>query len=291
MRTKQNISNTFITRVAILPSLITTLFTVLLFASLSAQTADSLKILREFIAVNSALKKLPLQMQLEFKQAGGNRQNGDSTVTLKGDFVINKNGAYINFGTMEQIINDSIVLVIMKDTRQMLLSENDKSTMSYTNTMMAPQFNDTDILKVAAVYSVQKIKNNKKNSEIKINSRQMIEEVALPAMSISVQYDEATKLPAELMVTRRTLIKVPVGIDTAALSKRVEKNITTKWVTIGNDSYLLKETSSQIVYSKIDNQDNVPLPVLIEDRIKSINGSWQPVDAYKSFQLINHLQQ
>lgn len=258
-----------------------------------AQTSDSLQLFREFIAVSNSYKQLPLQMSMNFTQyANYPKAANDTGTTTHGEFYINSGGAYISFGRVEQVVNDSLVLVIMKDIKQMTLSANSTPVSAWLNAMIAQPLQDTSALKFAAVYTVKMNKAAGGANEITIASRELLEGAGLPLVGISVLYNTSSKLPEKVVTVRRGLTKIPAGGDKDNANKTAVVTRPEKTITIaGKGDFIVKEERAEIVYNKITHAENVQLPVTITDRVVQVHEkNFEPVKAYQNYHLSQDIQ-
>lgn len=260
----------------------------LLKGSAVAQAKDSLQLFREFIDVNSSFKAVPLQMSVTFRQFN-NLVSADSIKQFNGDFFINKNGAYIDFGPMEQLVNDTMVLVVMKDNKQMLLSQNKTPVADYLRSVTMQPLHDTDARKAASIFTIKKTKKENNTSELEILTRNCIEE-GLPNMSLHLLYDNDSKKPLHLTMVKRTLGKLPA--DSGSFKKGIVNGRIKITSVEGKGNCIVKEDTSDITYTKIEGESNVLFPVLIKDRIyQNAEGDFEPVKEYAGYHLINHFRQ
>lgn len=258
-----------------------------------AQTADSLELFREFIAISNSYKQLPLQMSMDFTQYANFPLAANDTATkTHGEFYIKSGGAYISFGSVEQVVNDSLVLVIMKDIKQMTLSANSTPVSAWLNAMIAQPLQDTSAFDFAAVYTVEMNKAAGGISEITIASRELLEGAGLPLVAISVLYNTSSKLPEKVVTLRHSLTKMQTTGDNDVANKTAVVNRTEKTITIaGKGVFTIKEERAEIVYKKITHAENVQLPVTISDRIVQVGGrNFEPVKAYQNYHLLQDIQ-
>jgi hypothetical protein len=256
---------------------------------LAAQSpADSLELFREFIAVNRSFKQVPLQMSVVFKQFS-NLAPADSGKKFKGDFFIQKNRAYINFGAIEQLVNDTMALVVMKDSKQMFLSTNNTPVAEYMKSVTMQPLHDTDMRKAAAIFTIRKARKENNISQLELVSRDKIGE-GLPNSVITLLYDNAGKKPLRLTMIKRSLGKLPA--DSGAFKKGIENGRIQLTTIKDRGNFIIKEEVSDIEYIKIEQAINVKLPAVITERVtRNTEGEFEPAKGYEAYHLTSQLQQ
>ncbi|HMJ48142.1 MAG TPA: hypothetical protein VK498_12485 [Ferruginibacter sp.] len=265
----------------------TIIILVFIFTGLSsfAGNNDSLDIFKEFIRVCNAYKQLPLQLSLEYKTMSNISISGEDNKTTQAEFYIRKEGAYIRFGDAEQLITDSMVLVIMNNLKQMMISENNMDISVQMKIMMGPSVEDSAIQKMAGNYAVNKKLLDDGRAVIEIADRKNLLGTSVPVESTMLTYNILGNVPENILTTRRSLISTS---RLPAISGKNEPGI--QKITIpGKGDFYIKEDIISYDYKKIDHDANLRLPVLIKDRIiMDKDNNLMPVKAFETYTLIKN---
>ena len=113
--------------------------------ALFAQERETAQLFKKYVNVCNTYKQLPLQLEIEYKRSTNMVLSNDDSTTMKGIFYIQKDGAYIKFGDAEQIITDSLVLIVMTNIKQMVLSESNVDIAGQVNKMINTPVGDSSI--------------------------------------------------------------------------------------------------------------------------------------------------
>lgn len=260
------------------------LITVFFHVNVSAQNRDSIQLLRQFIKVSSGYQWLPLQVSAEYKQYNNFSYLQHDTTVLNGEFFVKKDGLYIKFGQLEQIVNDSMALVVMGQIKQMVLSENDTPIEAYLKSKVNKPLKDTSLNAVFAMYTIQKTHVGNLD-EIELMNRNMLFNTNVPLEVIRLRYHPDKEVPENVTTIKRQLIKVLTEDikDSATLAYLSNPHI--KQVEIkGKGIFVIKEDIAEYIFKQITHEDKLSLPVVISDRInKNELGEFIPVKAYESF--------
>ncbi|MEO6231505.1 MAG: hypothetical protein ABJB11_21255 [Ferruginibacter sp.] len=240
--------------------------------------------LRQFIKVSNAYQWLPLQVSAEYKQYNNFSYLQHDTTILNGEFFVKKDGLYIKFGQLEQIVNDSMALVVMGQIKQMVLSENDTPIEVYLKSKVNRPLKDTSLNAVFKMYSIQKTHIGNQD-EIELMNRNTLFNTNLPLEVIRLRYDPDKEVPENVTTIKRQLIKVLTedikdSATLAYLSNPGIKQIEIK----GKGTFVIKEDIAEYIFKHITHEDKLTLPVVITDRIsKNEQGEFIPVKAYESY--------
>src|SRR5437016_3249819 len=100
-------------------SILSLLFFLFLVMPGRAQEPDSLDAVRTFVQVCNTYKQLPLQMTLGIHNTTNLVTGAEDTVQARATFYLQQHGSYIRFGELEQVANDSLMLLVSDNLKQM----------------------------------------------------------------------------------------------------------------------------------------------------------------------------
>lgn len=244
----------------------------------SAQSKAEKEIIETFMNVCTGYKQLPLQVDVAYKKESNMPIYEDDSTSLKGSFFIEKDRAYIHFGMLEQIINDSLALMVMSNIKQMLLSENKQHVESLMSSMAGLPVNSSSVEKMAETFNATLTRVSDQKNVIRLAGKQDVYGTAQPGDEIIMTYNPVSKNPVKVETLKRRLVKKAEG-------QSVSASILTVAIP-GKGEYLLKTDKTTFEFISISHIADASLPVRIEDRIlKNKEGEYVPVKAFEEYAL------
>jgi hypothetical protein len=251
-------------------------------ANLQAQKKDSVAIIREFINVSNAYKTLPLHLVMEYRQGNNLVFPGEDTTVQTGEFYVTQSGSYTHFGEMEQIVNDSTMLIVSNQMQRMIFYTNAREISARAKAMMGMPVPDSSVLHLFQQYRAEKSTASKNDTAIiELRSRTMVNGTELPKELIRIRYNSVTQEPFDVVQIQRSLITMDEGqSDEWYASNKIPI------VVNASGKFLLKEQTGIFTYKSIEHRDAIKLPVAISDRIsRTDEGNYMPVKAYENYLL------
>lgn len=249
-------------------------------APLFAQQKDTAAMFKEFVNICTAYRQMPLQLNMEYKKTSNLPIEEEDTAAFTARFYIQKEGAYISFGDMEQLINDSVGLMIMHSIKQMIISQNNEPVLSMLKAVTGPALPDSAVQKFREEFIVEKQMNNQQGI-IQVKAKRTIPGTVLPFQEIILKYNVKTGMPEEIKTISRSL--VPVGAD-AEVNKQFQIVIIDE-----KGRFVLKEDNASYTYKSITHNTDQKLPQVIADRVTTDkDNNFVPVKAYESYLLTQH---
>lgn len=248
------------------------------------QEIDTLGGMRKFLQVCNQYQHIPLQMDLSM-------QNSTNLITSEGDtmqfharFYLQKEGSYIQFGELEQIVNDSLMLLVNKKLKRMIVSPNHQSTQNQLDRFLGVQFKDSSLWQLTARFSTISLPLKEGKQIIELKGRLVLTYTDLPKEEMRVTYDPGTEQPSEVMQVKRSLIPLS-DVDYNHLSMLPSNK--DKLVKVSDSSfYVIKELVSTFTYNEITHREGVSLPVKTGDRIwAGASGMYQPVKGLDDYRV------
>ena len=234
---------------------------------------------KTFISICNDYKHLPLQLTLDYKKTSNIILSENDTTAMQGIFSLQQTGAYINFGGAEQIISDSVVLIVMEQIKQMVVTKTDIDLTEQINKMISLPVKDSSIKALSATYHIEQMFLNKERGILQIANRQKVYGTDMPFELITLEYKVKTNEPVKIETTKRSLINKTEDADfktTAAIVSVKDKG-----------DYWLKEDVTTYLFSSITHDENKKIPVRLADRIvKDEEQGFVPVKAYEAYRLV-----
>ena len=250
----------------------------------AAQKTDTLSPLRDFVNISTGYKQMPLYLELEVKSSTNFITNDRDTLAITGEFYLRNENSYIRIGEFEQIVNDTLALLVSNGLQRMILYTDAASIIKKIKGMMGLVLPDSSIRHLSAQYRSFSEKISTQTSRIELQSRTTVFGTNLPGETIELQYDPTRKIPQQIITLKRSLLRLD-SLQYARLQK--EAGIAEKLLTIGGSYFLVKEQITAYLFKQIEKGSAaIKVPVFIADRIdKNGEGKYKPVKNYESYSL------
>jgi hypothetical protein len=256
-------------------------------ARLRAQR-DTLAPIRKFVQICNDYRQLPVQLEMDIRSSSNLILAAVDTAHLTARFALCQKGSYISMDGLEQLANDSLLLVVNPKTKRMLLYPNHQSVAARLQSL-GRQLQDSSIPQLAEKYLVKKVKRSRDTASIELESRRLLGQTDVPIAQLKVSYDPATQRPYAVTQVERSLLPVSDSIYKSAAG-------TPEWagktLSIKDSSFfLIREQSKTFYFRRIDHRKTTNPPVRISDRIaRDLTGVYRPVKDYAAFRLIQQAQ-
>lgn len=247
--------------------------------------ADTLAAMRHFVTLCNNYKSLPLQLVVQVQNSSNMVSRAEDTASMEAGFYMSDKGSYIRYGELEQVANDSIVLLVSKDAKRMLVYPGNTALASQLKRVTGFYLQDSSVQKLAAGFTVKSEEAQNGIAGITLQSRVMVYGTRLPKEEIAIRYNADSQQPESVIQTQRQFIAIDSS-SYAVLQQRPE--YSDKLVEADGAWYVVKEQRNAFHYRQVDHLPDVPLPVLVSDRIDRLpDGSYKPVAAYNDF-ILSH---
>ncbi len=254
---------------------------------LHAQKNDTLTPLRDFINISSGYKQMPLYLELEMKNSTNFITGEDDTSDVNGKFYLGNENSYVRFGEFEQVVNDSLALLVSDELQQMILYTDAAPVVKKMKSMMGITFPDSSIRKLAGKYISSVKELSKQSAMIELHTRAVLYGTTLPKETIELQYDVLKKMPQQVTTLTRSLLRLDSMQYSQLQNEHDVTDSSLQLLTIEGSYFLIKKQFTMYLYKKIEPASaTVKVPVLITDRImKNEEGEYVPVKKYESYRL------
>lgn len=246
---------------------------------------DTLITMREFMLVCNAYKELPLKLELELVNTTSFITSPEDTMQTRAEFYLQKKASYIHFGNVEQLVNDSMALMVSNTLQQMILYPDAQPVLLQIKAMTGMQMKDSSIAELSKKYQAQTESKGNDTAIITLVSRLPLYGTSIPKEMLELTYDSKTKTPFQVRTTRRTMIPLqPADYD----ALKGNPDFADQLISLEEKgNYLIKEQVSSFIYSKISHEPGINIPVTIADRItKNAAGEYIPAKGFAAYRLI-----
>ncbi len=273
-----------ISRKACLEIITMIMICLLLSTGARGQREDSLSNMRLFMKVCNAYKQLPLQLELEMRNFTNLVTRDEDTSRIHARFFIHENGSYIEFGELEQVANDSLLLLVSNKLKRMILYGHRISMPDQFKKYLGIQLKDSSLMQLAAKYTAYPAPSEKDTSVMEVNSRSLLFHTSLSKESIRVKYNPSNFQLLGIVQTTRSLVPVNREVYNEYVAKEEYKE---KLLNVSDsDFFIIREQVSAFEYNRITHQQGDQLPVRVSDRIVGdAAGKYSPAPKYQDFLL------
>lgn len=251
----------------------------------SAKGVDTLATLREFMLVCNDYKKLPLKLELELINKSNFITSPEDTMQARAKFYLQKQASYIHFGNVEQLVSDSMALMVSNTLRQMVLYPDAQPVILQIKAMTGMQMTDSSLTELSQKYKAHTELKVKDTAIITLISRLSLYATSQPKEMLELKYDPKTKIPFQVRTTRITMIPLQLA-DYNSLKENPD--YTDKLIRIEDKGdFLIKEQVSCFIYQKVSHDPGIKMPFTIADRInKNAAGEYIPAKGFGAYRLI-----
>jgi len=250
--------------------------------------SDTLMPIRKFVQICSGYRQLPVELEMDIRGSSNLVLSAADTAQLEVRAVLCEKGTYMTMGGMEQLANDSFLLVVNPKTRRMLLYPNHQSVAARLQ-LLGRQMQDSSVPQLADRYLVKPMKKLRDTGVISLESRASVEFTSVPIAQLQVSYEPVTERPYAITMVERRLVPVTDSIYRRFLGR---PEWIGKTVSVNDSSFfLIREETRVIHFRKIEHKPVTDPPVRISDRIAAdLTGVYRPVSGFASFRLIKQAQ-
>jgi hypothetical protein len=238
------------------------------------KVADELQVIKEFIATCNGYKKLPLHVEVEQENTAFFPASDEDTMRLNAEFTFTSTGSYVRYGNIEQISDDSLMLVVSNDQRVMMLYPHAQNIEQLLTSLTGSFAADSSLKKLYELYSSQFLAAEGEKTVIELKSRMPLPGTDQVKEIIKVKYKSQNKEPDEIIYLRRTLVPVD-SVEFASLGDKAIKK--------GGGWFLVNERVRTYRFKKISHEATISLPVNIAQRIKKVSGEYVAAKGYEGY--------
>jgi hypothetical protein len=249
-----------------------------------AQRVDTLALIRQLIKAGTASRQLPMHLEMELKSSTNFITSEADTASTRGSFYLLPQASYIRIGEAEQLLTDSLSLVVSNKLQRMMLYKDGQSSWMSMAIPGGPGWQDSSTAQIAAKYIIQYLPSNKEGDAYTIADKRLLQATTLPREWMQIQLEAGSNRLRSMTTIKRTLVPLSAA-DYASIRQNV--NLADKLVNISDkEYYLIREQETSFIYTSISHDPAIRIPVVIADRVRrDQEGAFQPVEGYKNFVL------
>jgi len=246
---------------------------------------DSIAIMKAFVAVCTGYKKLPVQVVMQIVSYTNWMESPEDSSSVTVICQMQKGGSYVQYGPFEQLIEDSMVLLLNNQEQRILYSKPSPQQLEMSNTMLGFALPDSSIMKLFKKFTIA-ISGDKSNKqqEINLSSRARLVSTQQPKQTVLLHFQRDTNEIIDVAQVERSLVLIDSSNYEVMVNNPLYKNQLLK---IEGEYYIIKEQETVFKYTSLKHEEGKALPVHISNWItKNEQGFWQPVKGYEGFRLV-----
>jgi hypothetical protein len=250
---------------------------------------DTLAPMRQFLHVCNGYKQLPVQLEVDIRSSSNLVLSASDTARITGRFALCQNGSYIVMDSLEQLANDSLMLIVNPKTKRMQLYPNRQTVTARLQQYLGRQLQDSSVTQLAAKYHATTGQLRKDTAVVQMNSRLCLPHTTLPLQELDVSYDPATQRPYAVSQLDRSLLPVSDSVYRSAEDKPQWAGRT---LAVHDSTFFLIREKTRVFYFRtIDHRPETDPPVRVADRITAdLTGVYRPVKDFAAFRLTQQAQ-
>ena len=234
--------------------------------------------------VGQLYQQLPLHMNLHFiHQIGTPSVQGESTGT---DMILyyGKNDFYMQAEGMEQIANDSLLVLVNSEAKRIGIYPNDKTLQKSLLRSASLITTDSSVDAMVERYSASLQDEGQNRKRIILQTREKVFGTALPKETISVSYYAGSHQPVSFEKWKTSLVPV----DSALYSQLINDSRNSGKVIRTNTKegvlfFMVKEQYTNCRFTKVSHDMKYP-PVHEQDRITKLpDGTYQAAKGLEDY--------
>jgi hypothetical protein len=252
-------------------------------AQRSKERADTLTVYREFAALGQWYLQQPLQMNIHVGYRS-TPDTGQDSVETNMQVYYGKSDFYLQAEGMEQIANDSVIVLVNNETKMINLYPNNGESFKKFREAMALLAPDSSLQKLAQQYVAGINEERQGESKITLQSRNKVSGTDLVKEVVSITFDAATHQPLAYYHINRSLVPV----DSIAYSRLAENSayagrlINTK-VNEYNVFLVVKELITDCRFTNISHGQQAP-PAREHNRVlRGENGEYLAAKGFEHY--------
>lgn len=247
-----------------------------LYSATFSQSKKQQQLFEDFVTIVNGYKQLPLQLEVEYRQS--DNMTIQAGKVFNGKFYMDKNNAYISFGDMEQIITDSVVLIVMNDVKRMMLTNNTVDISTLLDRSIVNISSGKSIKQLAERYFISSYDTSGSMKVINMKSKRLFQGTNISMEEILLLHLPNRSEPYAIVTQKRALIK-----------KDLIQNINKEMPVItveGFGEFLLREETATCYFKSIEHNTNTKKPALLSDRIiRAADGNVGVASTYAAYEL------
>lgn len=267
-----------------LPGLIVLLLPATAAAAQKQPQQDSLSAYREFVSLGKWYLNMPLQFRVHLVNHTTplvrEQDNMESDILL----YYGQHDFYMQAGALEQIVNDSLTVLINSEAKVIRLFPNANTLSKGMERLIPGLVPDASLQQLSQKYSIAIEENGKDEKTMTVQSRSRISGTAFCRESIAITYQSLSQQPVSYFRTERSLVPVDSSIYTQMAGDPLYAGrLVSVETKNGKLFFVMKEKTMQCSFKEVSHKEQTP-PVVQQQRVvRTENGTYMPAKGFEAY--------
>jgi hypothetical protein len=247
---------------------------------------DANNIFKEFAKLGGMYKKLPVQLSIQIQNSAIPVTADKDTIHAEMEVFYDNHAFYMRAEGLEQIVNDSLMVLVNSSSKQMLLYLNNQDmhkNMEKAITMFMP---DSSIDRLSQQYDPSSNDIEPGIKKISLVSRQMVGDTKLPKETVSIMFKTSGYEIIEFRQSKNRLVPIDAAVYDGLLSaKNDQGRLLSSSSSNGNIYFIVKEATTTYKFTKVDHTVSKPPADELDRIVKNGEGDYIPAKGYEEYSL------
>jgi hypothetical protein len=250
------------------------------------KSTDSLLAFQEIARVRQIFSHLPVQLNIHIENTAEPVTNPNDTINSDISLYYGKPGFYMQTDGLEEIANDSFIVMVNNQAKQILLYQNNRQIMQKMESGFSTILPDSSQQYLSKTYSSDIQDMDAGRKKIVLRSREVISGTNFPKETVTLLYQPASYEGTELNQVKLKLLPVDSAVYASLVNnKEYEGKLLKSSSKMGDVFFMVKKQNTTYKFKNIDYKVQSP-PVKPEDRIqKAGNGNYIPAKGFEEYVL------
>jgi len=255
-------------------------------AAQPVQGGDSLAAFRPFAAIGRLYERPAVELTMHLQRSAVPVTSASDTLQADLELYHGKSNVYVRTEGLEEIVNDSVVLLVNTPARRMMRYRNTAAIRENLERAVLPWMQDSSLAVLAKKFRATMTTGDSGVSKTELISREVVGGTKMPKEKIVLLYRTATGEPVQCMETRVSLVPVDSLVYTQLEQQEAYKGrLLTSSGQRGRIYLIIKEVRTVCSFRKVDFGVKRP-PVSEGDRLVLIaGGGYKPAKGYEDYLL------
>lgn len=249
---------------------------------------DSLVALREFAQLGQMYHHPSVRLMIHMERTSNLPTATADSLQTDVDMYYGKPDFYMQAEGLEEISNDSVMVMVNKPAKRMIVSRHNHQVSSSIERTISMFMPDSSTQELAKRYSsaIENAGGGKK--QLTLTSREFVYGTGIPRETVRVIYRHPSYELVEFKQIKTSLVPVDAAVfDSLQKEQAYHGKIVSSSINKGKLFFLAKELTITCRFDKIDYELKHP-PVAERDRVeKTADGSYKPAKGFEEYVLTN----
>jgi hypothetical protein len=243
-------------------------------------------IFREFAKLGGMYKKLPVQLSIQIYNSAIPVTAEKDTIHAEMEVFYGSHAFYMQAEGLEQIINDSLIVLVNSSSKQILLYPNNLDMLKNMEKAIAMFMPDSSIDRLSQQYNPTSNDIAAGIKKISLVSRQMVGDTKLPKEIISVTFKAKGYEMIEFCQSNNRLVPIDSAVYASLLNaKDYQGRLLNSPSSNGNIYFIIKEATTTYQFTKVDHTALRPPANELDRIVKNGDGDYTPAKGYEDYLL------